>query len=192
MSGYNIWKELCMDKKYSHICHFEDEIMNKIEKSLNRYSKNMKLKQINQNQKEQCQSVKGVITENNNISTISYQYSNSTIQNQGNIGLDNSNGNGCVYNVLYENTNNTATVSNSNIKYYVNMPVTMTPSTNNYNIVTTNENSLPTTNNNSHNINYSLPLNSTDNTVFIPVTNTFYHQIPINNQYQTQINQYQT
>ncbi|ORX45735.1 hypothetical protein BCR36DRAFT_107800, partial [Piromyces finnis] len=34
-----IWKELCLDKRYSHICHYEDDIINKVEKSLKYYSK---------------------------------------------------------------------------------------------------------------------------------------------------------
>jgi len=42
-----MWKKLCADNKYSKICHFEDEIMNKIEVSLNKHSKEMKHKQLN-------------------------------------------------------------------------------------------------------------------------------------------------
>ncbi|ORX51766.1 hypothetical protein BCR36DRAFT_369679 [Piromyces finnis] len=42
-----IWKELYMDEKYSHICNYEKSIMDKVERSLNRYSKNIKLKQMN-------------------------------------------------------------------------------------------------------------------------------------------------
>jgi hypothetical protein len=57
------WKELCMDKKYSNICKYKDQndIMEKIERSLNKFSNEKKHKQINQkkidknqaNQKEQ-------------------------------------------------------------------------------------------------------------------------------------------
>ncbi|KAG4098852.1 hypothetical protein H8356DRAFT_1424409 [Neocallimastix lanati (nom. inval.)] len=42
-----VWKELCNDKKYSNICHYEENIINKVEQTLNKYSKNMKLKQLN-------------------------------------------------------------------------------------------------------------------------------------------------
>jgi len=41
------WKELCNDKKYFHICHFEEDIMSKIEESLNKYTKKIRHKQIN-------------------------------------------------------------------------------------------------------------------------------------------------
>eukprot|EP00833_Pecoramyces_ruminatium_P013236 jgi/Orpsp1_1/1187268/evm.model.d7180000056460.1 len=43
------WKELCMNKKYSNICQFKDEndIMSKIEKSLNRFAIEKKQKQMN-------------------------------------------------------------------------------------------------------------------------------------------------
>jgi len=41
-----MWKELCNDKKYAKICHYEDEIMSKVEKSLNEYSMKMKQKQL--------------------------------------------------------------------------------------------------------------------------------------------------
>ena len=44
------WKELCMDKRYSNICHYIDEydIKDKIEKSLNKLSTIKKCKQLNQ------------------------------------------------------------------------------------------------------------------------------------------------
>jgi len=44
-----IWKELYSDERYSHICNFKKQIMDKVEKSLNMYSRKMKLKQINGN-----------------------------------------------------------------------------------------------------------------------------------------------
>jgi len=40
------WKELCKDKKYFRICHFEEDIMSKIDESLNKYSQNTKQGQI--------------------------------------------------------------------------------------------------------------------------------------------------
>ncbi|OUM58154.1 hypothetical protein PIROE2DRAFT_16652, partial [Piromyces sp. E2] len=44
-----IWKELCADKRYSNICQCEEDIMNKIEMTLNQYSKNRKYKQLHEN-----------------------------------------------------------------------------------------------------------------------------------------------
>ncbi|ORX46141.1 hypothetical protein BCR36DRAFT_372303 [Piromyces finnis] len=43
-----VWKELCKDQRYRHICHYEDEIMSKIEESFNNYTKCKKLRQINE------------------------------------------------------------------------------------------------------------------------------------------------
>jgi len=42
-----MWKKLCSDKKYFKICHYEEEIMNKIENSLNHHAKDVKHKQLN-------------------------------------------------------------------------------------------------------------------------------------------------
>jgi len=42
-----IWNELCKNETYSHICYFEDDIITKIEKSLNKRSNEKKHKQIN-------------------------------------------------------------------------------------------------------------------------------------------------
>jgi len=47
-----MWKKLCSDKKYNKICHYEDEIMNKIEKSLNKNSKDVKRKQLHKETKQ--------------------------------------------------------------------------------------------------------------------------------------------
>jgi len=44
-----VWKELCKNKKYSHICHFEETIMAKVEKSLNKHSTEKKQKQLKSN-----------------------------------------------------------------------------------------------------------------------------------------------
>ncbi|KAG4096027.1 hypothetical protein H8356DRAFT_1044137 [Neocallimastix lanati (nom. inval.)] len=41
-----MWKKLCADKKYDKICHYEDEIMNRVERSLNKHSKDVKQKQL--------------------------------------------------------------------------------------------------------------------------------------------------
>eukprot|EP00833_Pecoramyces_ruminatium_P004362 jgi/Orpsp1_1/1178394/evm.model.c7180000065108.1 len=43
----NIWKELCKNEKYSNFCHYEGDIMTKIEKSLNKYENEKKHKLIN-------------------------------------------------------------------------------------------------------------------------------------------------
>ncbi|ORY66906.1 hypothetical protein LY90DRAFT_667834 [Neocallimastix californiae] len=41
-----VWNELCKNEKYYHICHFEDDIMTKVEKSLNHHSSDKKHKQL--------------------------------------------------------------------------------------------------------------------------------------------------
>ena len=41
-----VWNELCKNEKYYHICHFEDDIMTKVEKSLNQHSSDKKHKQL--------------------------------------------------------------------------------------------------------------------------------------------------
>ncbi|OUM57336.1 hypothetical protein PIROE2DRAFT_17714 [Piromyces sp. E2] len=52
------WNELCKDKKYSHVCHYEESIMNKIENSFKEHSKKLKQNQLYNN--------------NNNNKTYSY------------------------------------------------------------------------------------------------------------------------
>jgi len=201
-----VWKELCNDKKYSHICHFEDEIMNKIEISLHKYSKNMKLKHMNQcsshnynnedtinhnynNENTMNQNYNNENTINNNYytSNISCQNYNTPIKYQDNTILNNSNNNKYVYNIPYENTSSSPFISNNNIKCYPNMHITMTPPLNNYSLVST-ESSLMTTNINSVNMNYSLLTNPTEKPHFLPGTNSFYHhQIPAEYQHQITI-----
>jgi len=71
-----IWKELYTDDKYSHICNYEKEIMDKVEKSLNKYSKKMKHKQLSGNENIEKINTYPVKTENeinsnNNSSTSS-------------------------------------------------------------------------------------------------------------------------
>jgi hypothetical protein len=88
----DVWKELCMNDEYSHICHFERKIMDKIETSLNNYSRKMKLKQMNSNK-------------NNNI--IYYRSPENAYQS---IPIVKSNDNQCNYNT----TTNTVT---GNIQY---------------------------------------------------------------------------
>ncbi|KAL6591983.1 hypothetical protein U3516DRAFT_834887 [Neocallimastix sp. 'constans'] len=73
-----MWKQLCADKNYNKICHYEDEIMNKIEKSLNEYSKDSKQRQIksiddnnthSNNYPSPIMNVP-IIPSNNNINTV--------------------------------------------------------------------------------------------------------------------------
>ncbi|ORX41833.1 hypothetical protein BCR36DRAFT_416490 [Piromyces finnis] len=40
------WNELCKDKKYSYVCHYEESIMNKIEMTIQEHSKKMKKNQL--------------------------------------------------------------------------------------------------------------------------------------------------
>lgn len=50
-----MWKMLCNDKKYTKICHYEDEIMSRIEKSLNKRSKDEESKD-NDNKEENTET----------------------------------------------------------------------------------------------------------------------------------------
>jgi hypothetical protein len=43
-----IWKEICMNEKYSHLCQSEENIAKKIENSLNKFSNEKKHKQLKQ------------------------------------------------------------------------------------------------------------------------------------------------
>ncbi|OUM64379.1 hypothetical protein PIROE2DRAFT_8851 [Piromyces sp. E2] len=43
-----VWKELCYDTKYSHICHNEDDIMNNIDKYFKKHSKQLRKRKMNQ------------------------------------------------------------------------------------------------------------------------------------------------
>ncbi|KAL6621465.1 hypothetical protein U3516DRAFT_811039 [Neocallimastix sp. 'constans'] len=57
----DIWKELCQDSKYNHICHYEDDLIEKIEKSITKRSIEKKHKQLNLNSKANT-SVASTIT----------------------------------------------------------------------------------------------------------------------------------
>jgi len=48
----DIWKELCQNSKYNHICHYEDDLIEKIEKSIAKRSSEKKHKQLNLNSKD--------------------------------------------------------------------------------------------------------------------------------------------
>ena len=81
-----VWKELCMNKNYSHICHFEKTFNDKIEQVLDNYSKRMKSKQLNSKSKG-ITSPKSINT-NFGISENKYQ---NTINNN-----NNENNNNCI------------------------------------------------------------------------------------------------
>jgi len=42
-----VWKDICHDKRYFHICHYEEDIMNKIDIYLKERSKQLRKKQMN-------------------------------------------------------------------------------------------------------------------------------------------------
>jgi len=42
-----VWKDICHDKRYSHICKYEEDIMNKIDNYLNEHSKQLRKRQMN-------------------------------------------------------------------------------------------------------------------------------------------------
>jgi len=42
-----VWKDICHDKRYSHICKYEEDIMCKIDNYLNEHSKQLRKKQMN-------------------------------------------------------------------------------------------------------------------------------------------------
>eukprot|EP00833_Pecoramyces_ruminatium_P007767 jgi/Orpsp1_1/1181799/evm.model.c7180000078687.1 len=79
------WKELCMNKKYSNICHYQNEkdIMSKIEKSLNKYLNEKKHKQLNNKNQNKTNELKKYniypspilsdISDNSSINIISSQ-----------------------------------------------------------------------------------------------------------------------
>ncbi|OUM57976.1 hypothetical protein PIROE2DRAFT_16882 [Piromyces sp. E2] len=64
-----IWKELCMDKKYSALYQNEEDIMNKVDMILNKHSKNLKMKQLYQRKNI---SLKNKVTKNKNDKNIYY------------------------------------------------------------------------------------------------------------------------
>jgi len=128
------WKELCMDKRYSNICHYKDEkdIMIKIETSLNKFAIQKKHKQLNQkkeenklNQKRNNSKVTSYpsptlsdssIISNNDTqvsitpSKISYNINNNN--NNDNISID-------IYNSLssISDINNSESISNNDTLY---------------------------------------------------------------------------
>ncbi|OUM67855.1 hypothetical protein PIROE2DRAFT_4526 [Piromyces sp. E2] len=98
------WKELCKDKKYFHICHFEDEIMSKIEESLNRYSKKMKHKQISSSPNNKT-TIKTTIANNENTSNNSININTQQDIIYRNPIINNNNNNHQFIPVVNYNTN---------------------------------------------------------------------------------------
>ncbi|KAG4097470.1 hypothetical protein H8356DRAFT_1077779 [Neocallimastix lanati (nom. inval.)] len=60
-----VWKELCMDKKYFNICHIEKNINEKIERSLDKYSRKIKSKQLNSKANQSTNTIKNNTTSPN-------------------------------------------------------------------------------------------------------------------------------
>ncbi|KAL6628051.1 hypothetical protein U3516DRAFT_658481 [Neocallimastix sp. 'constans'] len=60
-----VWKELCMDKKYSNVCHIESGFSDKIERTLGDYSRRIKSKQLNSKTAKTNQNVNNI---KNNVS----------------------------------------------------------------------------------------------------------------------------
>jgi len=78
-----IWKELSQNKQYDDICHFEDNIMNKVEKSLNKISKEKKHKQLNLNKSNSLNSLNSLNHSNslNSLNSLNSQISNISSSN---------------------------------------------------------------------------------------------------------------
>ncbi|OUM64378.1 hypothetical protein PIROE2DRAFT_8850 [Piromyces sp. E2] len=87
-----IWKELCHNKKFHHICHYEDDIMNKVDIFLKYRSRNLKKRQINHIYNNKNNYISSCVlypqtgfneTKNYYVSPIcSPQFSNQIISNQ--------------------------------------------------------------------------------------------------------------
>ncbi|OUM64380.1 hypothetical protein PIROE2DRAFT_8852 [Piromyces sp. E2] len=89
-----VWKELCYDSRYSHICHFEDDIVNKVDLYFKNRSKQLRKRQINQytnNYTDIYTTSNNIIYPQSNVSEInnyyitpinSPQFTNQTIPNQ--------------------------------------------------------------------------------------------------------------
>jgi len=154
------WKELCMDKRYSHICHCEEEIMSNIEKSLNNYNLRMKLKK---------QMSQGGHIPQNNLGQIS---PNSQIPSSGQSSLNGSN----EYLVKSEaSTSNYTSFSQNIIVNKVNNPCTTQPYNYLISPVSSCQNSVVYDDSSSSNINNGQYTNIPNN-----ASNTQYTNIPNN------------
>ncbi|KAG4101949.1 hypothetical protein H8356DRAFT_1033258 [Neocallimastix lanati (nom. inval.)] len=99
----NIWKEICFSKKYSDVCKYEGDIMNKIEKSLNKFENEKKHKQINNNNNN-----------NNNNSNI-----NIKINNNNNINNCNNSNNFKKGSNISNSFPSPESISNETIKFNI-------------------------------------------------------------------------
>ncbi|ORY44582.1 hypothetical protein LY90DRAFT_671597 [Neocallimastix californiae] len=134
-----VWKELCNDKRYSNICHYEENIIDRVEKTLNKYSKSIKHKQLNSKSNKINNSNNS--TDNNSIVNIqnSINYSikpeNTYIQSNNNQIIqvvENNNSPFIYYQDINNNNNNsiqnTTTVSQQSSYQtvsYVSSPVSV-------------------------------------------------------------------
>jgi len=128
-----VWKDICHDKRYSHICKYEEDIMNKIDIFLKERSKQLRKKQMNN------------VCNDTNTNTITYTTSTSYIYPQ----------------TLYNDVNS-FTPSNSNVNNY-NITPSNNTNVNNYNITpsNTNVNNYNIAPSNTNVNNYSItPINS--------------------------------
>lgn len=154
-----IWKELCNDKKYYNICHFEDEIMAKIDESFKSHSKKMMHSQLNKyskkNNVKNSPNEPSIVTYPNNI-------------NNGGIIYNNENVNSIYPVSPISNSSIISSPINSNVNSPIN--TTMTPPTMNNSINTT---MAPPSMNNSINTTMTPPsMNNSINTTMTPPTMT--------------------
>ena len=90
-----VWKELCKNEKYSHICNYENDLMAKVESSLNKLSREKNhnqlkyLKYVKPPNKMSCHS----------LSILPEPLSDSLIEKQ---------------NIIYHNNNNIIDMNNNN------------------------------------------------------------------------------
>jgi len=188
-----VWKELCMDKKYSNVCHIESGFSDKIERTLGDYSRRIKSKQLNSKTAKTNQNINNIKNNVSPNSTSEINYSN-VIKNNDQINKKNKN---LPYidttksTIVYLTSVHTPISANSNI---------ITPSTpinvnncnyTNFNNVMNNNinNVVPNNINNTVNINNAVP-NNINNTVNTnnAVNNNINNTVNINNAVNNNIN----
>ncbi|OUM68773.1 hypothetical protein PIROE2DRAFT_3464 [Piromyces sp. E2] len=162
-----IWKELCMDKRYNDICHFEDDIMAKIDETLKNYSKRMKLKQMKKVSENELKDRTTTRHENNktNIKKKDKSISSAIFNKENTIDTQftmmKSNNRNEKNTLIIQNCNtinsNTYTVQNNN-KYVCHSLITK----NNNGIVVNNKNNINKNNGNDHN-SYSVIITNNEN-----------------------------
>ncbi|OUM57338.1 hypothetical protein PIROE2DRAFT_17716, partial [Piromyces sp. E2] len=125
------WNELCKDKTYSHICHFEESIITKVENSIKEHSKKLKQNQLKpkSNNNNSHPKAYSYITQKQNVINNTYLISpeNSTQTNEclsncmvipSNKCINNNNIEITTYKIKnqYENNGNFLSINNNNIK----------------------------------------------------------------------------